>query len=220
MTESLAERAYVGIKEEVLSCALPPGSLINEATLADQFGTSKTPVRQAIGKLAGEGFVDVFPRRGSLVRAVQVRDIKHVFLIRSLVEPEASALAARNATPSDIARLEELDDHQLSSGTDMLDLAAHAKFHVSVVQIARVPQLTSIITSLQDQMRWFLAAQVADGGPMPPKANHHRLVTAIRTHDAEEARAITEESIRMSREQLLHRIIHSADTPDQAAVGA
>ncbi|MFX4271755.1 GntR family transcriptional regulator [Propionibacteriaceae bacterium Y1685] len=218
--ESLADRAYSGIKEEILSCAMEPGSLINEAALATTFGTSKTPVRQAIGRLAGEGFVDVFPRRGSLVRAVQVRDIKNVYLVRTLVEPEVSALAARSATADDITHLQDLDDQLISTDGDTLDLRAHAEFHVSVCRIARVPQLTSIVSALQDQMRWFLAAQHADGGPMPPKTNHHRLLQAISDHDPEQARAITEESIRMSRARLLQRIIHTSGDPDQESISA
>ncbi|MGD7789365.1 GntR family transcriptional regulator [Propionibacteriaceae bacterium Y1700] len=218
--ESLADRAYSGIKEEILSCAMEPGSLINEAALATTFGTSKTPVRQAIGRLAGEGFVDVFPRRGSLVRAVQVRDIKNVYLVRTLVEPEVSALAARSATADDIIHLQDLDDQLISTDGDTLDLRAHAEFHVSVCRIARVPQLTSIVSALQDQMRWFLAAQHADGGPMPPKTNHHRLLQAISDHDPEQARAITEESIRMSRARLLQRIIHTSGDPDQESISA
>lgn len=206
--ELLAEKAYAAIKDEILSCALEPGSLINEKALAADLGFSKTPVRQAIGKLVAEGFVEVYPRQGTLVRHVQVRDIKNVYLIRQLVEPEASALAASRATPDDIEHLKQLDNHQLSAGEEMLDLRSHAEFHVSVCQLARIPQLTTIVAGLQDQMRWFLAAQHADGGPMPPKHNHHRLVDAIGRGDADGARAITEESIRLSREQLLQKIIH------------
>lgn len=208
---SLAEHAYEGIKEEILSCAMAPGSLMNEAELARTFGTSKTPVREAIGRLAAEGFVEVFPRRGCLVRMVQVRNIKNVYLVRTLVEPEASALAAQSATAAEIAHLQELDD-RLEQG-DQLDLRAHAEFHVGVCRMARVPQLTEIVSSLQDQMRWFLAAQHADGGPMPPKTNHRRLLEALRAHDAEQARAITEESIRLSRSRLLQRIVQTTDEP-------
>lgn len=205
--ELFAERAYGVIKRDILSCALPPGSVINEKKLATDFGFSKTPVRQAINKLVAEGFVEVYPRQGTLVKHVQVRDIKNVYLVREMVEPGASALAAARATPEDIERLESLDDLQLSSGTDMLDLEKHAAFHIAVAEITRVPQLVEIITGLQDQMRWFLAAQAADGGPMPPKQNHHRLVDAVRRGDQEEARAITAESVALSRQQLLQRII-------------
>lgn len=210
---SLADRAYAGIKEEILACAMAPGSLINEAELARTYGTSKTPVRQAIGRLAAEGFVEVFPRRGCLVRTVQVRDIKNVYLLRTLVEPEASALAARSASAADLAALQELDDRIGEGGDEQLDLRAHAAFHVGVCRIARVPQLTAIVSSLQDQMRWFLAAQHADGGPMPPKANHRRLLEALRAHDAEQARAITEESIVVSRSRLLQRIVQTGGEP-------
>ena len=205
--ELLAEKAYVAIKHDILSCAIAPGEVINEKSVAAQLGTSKTPIRHAISKLAADGFVEVFPRQGTMVRHISIKDIKNVYLVRELTEPGTSALAASRATPQDIERLESLDRRLLDSGTESIDLEQHAAFHVAVAEITRVPQLVTIIASLHDQLRWFLAAQAADHGPRPPKRNHRRLLDAIRAGDADLARAITAETIVLSRDWMLNSML-------------
>lgn len=209
--ELLAEKAYAAMKDDILSCALAPGEVINEKALAARIGTSKTPIRNAINKLAADGFVDVFPRQGTLVKHISIKDIKNVYLVRELTEPGTSALAASRATAADIELLESLDERLLDSGTESIDLEQHAAFHVAVAEITRVPQLVTIIASLHDQLRWFLAAQAADHGPKPPKRNHRRLLDAIRTGDAELARAITAETIALSRDWMLQSMLDPGD---------
>lgn len=205
--ELLAEKAYAAMKHDILSCAIAPGEVINEKSVAAQLGTSKTPIRHAISKLAADGFVEVFPRQGTMVRHISIKDIKNVYLVRELTEPGTSALAASRATPRDIEHLESLDRRLLDSGTESIDLEQHAAFHVAVAEITRVPQLVTIIASLHDQLRWFLAAQAADHGPRPPKRNHRRLLDAIRGGDAELARAITAETIVLSRDWMLNSML-------------
>ena len=205
--ELLAEKAYAAMKHDILSCAIAPGEVINEKSVAAQLGTSKTPIRHAISKLAADGFVEVFPRQGTMVRHISIKDIKNVYLVRELTEPGTSALAASRATPQDIEHLESLDRRLLDSGTESIDLAQHAAFHVAVAEITRVPQLVTIIASLHDQLRWFLAAQAADHGPRPPKRNHRRLLDAIRGGDADLARAITAETIVLSRDWMLNSML-------------
>ncbi|GAB3759564.1 GntR family transcriptional regulator [Microlunatus parietis] len=209
--ELLAEKAYVAIKQAILSCTIAPGEVINEKAFAHQLGTSKTPIRHAINKLAADGLVEVFPRQGTIVRHISIRDIKNVYLVRELTEPGTSALAAARATEADILRLEQLDDRLIATGADSIDLEQHAAFHVAVAEITRVPQLITIIAGIHDQLRWFLAAQAADHGPKPRKRNHRRLLNAIREHDAEQARAITAETIAMSRDWMLQSMIKYGD---------
>jgi DNA-binding GntR family transcriptional regulator len=205
--ELLAEKAYAAIKHDILSCTLAPGEVINEKSVAARLGTSKTPIRHAISKLAADGFVEVFPRQGTMVRHISIKDIKNVYLVRELTEPGTSALAANRATPEDIEHLESLDRRLMDTGNESIDLEQHAAFHVAVAEITRVPQLVTIVASLHDQLRWFLAAQAADHGPKPPKRNHRRLLDAIRAGDAELARSITAETIVLSRDWMLKSML-------------
>lgn len=106
--------AYRHLKGLILSARLLPDSVVDEKEIAHELGMSRTPVRQAIGRLTPEGFVRVLPQRGTLVAPLSVTDIEQVYLMRSLVEPAAGALAAQRAEKSDIARLDRLEHRDQS----------------------------------------------------------------------------------------------------------
>lgn len=157
--------------------------------------------------LTGEGFVEVYPRRGTIVRRAGVRDIRNVMLMRHLVEPEASAQAASRAVDVDISRLHDLDEKQLNGDHPSLDLEHHAAFHIAVAEIARIPQLTTVVRAMHDQMRWFLATHASDGGAPFPKHSHRPLIDAIERGDPDDARAIADERISLAKETLLRHLI-------------
>lgn len=203
----LREVAYQTLKEDILSCRRAAGETLNEKDVAAELGISKTPVREALTMLMGEGFVEVYPRQGTIVRHAAVRDIHNVMLVRQLTEPEVSARAASRATAEDIAALREMDRQQMNTDSEWLDLEMHARFHVGVAEVARIPQLTTVVRAMQDQMRWFLASHAAQGGQPYPKHNHAELVEAIEAGQPDDARALTEQSIAMSRNNLLRHLL-------------
>ena len=204
---SLVDAAYREVKGNVLSGRLAPDSIVDESAIAQALGTSKTPVRQALNRLAAEGFIRILPQRGTLVNRISLTDIQQVFLIRQLLEPEASELAALRATPAQVSLLKRLDEEFESSDELNPDLDKHTEFHVAVAAAAGVPRMTKIIAELQEQMQWFMAVRASEGGSMPPRHHHRELVNAIATRDAAQARRITDESIRQSREELLRGVI-------------
>ena len=203
---SLVEAAYREVKGSILACRLAPDSIVDESAIAQSLGTSKTPVRQALNRLSAEGFIRVLPQRGTLVNRISLADIQQVFLIRQLLEPEASELAAMRATPAQVSLLKRLDEEFESSDELNPDLDKHTEFHVTVAAVAGVPRMTKIIADLQEQMQWFMAVRAAEGGSMPPRHHHRELVNAIATRDSAQARRITEESIRQSREERLRGV--------------
>ena len=106
--ESLAEKAYVAIRRLIVTLALGPGSVINERELVERLGIGRTPVREALRRLAQERLVDVFPRRGIFVTTVDVRDLTRLCEVRAVLEPEAAKLAAERATEADLEELRDL----------------------------------------------------------------------------------------------------------------
>jgi DNA-binding GntR family transcriptional regulator len=109
---SLADRAYVAIRELIVTLQLPPGSAIREPELVARLGIGRTPVREALRRLALERLVEVYPRRGMFVTTVDVRDLARLCEVRAVLEPEAARLAAERATRRDLeefaALIEEL----------------------------------------------------------------------------------------------------------------
>jgi DNA-binding GntR family transcriptional regulator len=118
---SLADRAYVAIRERIVSLELPPGSLIDERLLVESLGIGRTPVREALRRLAQEQLVDVFPRRGMFVTKVDVRDLARISEVRAILEPEAARLAAERATDEERDELAALGD-RIKRGADLMAL--------------------------------------------------------------------------------------------------
>lgn len=98
----LADQAYVALRELIVSLELPPGAPIKEPELVARLGIGRTPVREALKRLAQERFVEVFPRRGMVVTTVDVRDLSRLCEVRLALEPEAARLAAERATQADL----------------------------------------------------------------------------------------------------------------------
>jgi DNA-binding GntR family transcriptional regulator len=107
---SLADRAYLEIRDLIVSLKLPPGDLIDERRLVQSLGIGRTPVREALRRLAQEQLVEVFPRRGMFVTGVDLRDLARISEVRAVLEPEAARLAAERATDEERDDLAALGD--------------------------------------------------------------------------------------------------------------
>jgi DNA-binding GntR family transcriptional regulator len=118
---SLADRAYLAIRDLIVSLELPPGSLIDERELMESLDIGRTPVREALRRLAQEQLVEVFPRRGMFVTGVDVRDLARISEVRAALEPEAARLAAERATDEERDELAALGG-QIKRGADLMDL--------------------------------------------------------------------------------------------------
>ena len=118
---SLADLAYVAIRDLIVSLELPPGSLIDERRLVESLDIGRTPVREALRRLSQEQLVEVFPRRGMFVTGVDVRDLARISEVRAALEPEAARLAAERATNEERDELAALGD-QIKRGADLMGL--------------------------------------------------------------------------------------------------
>jgi len=116
-----ADRAYLAIRGLIVSLELPPGAVIDERELMQRLGLGRTPVREALRRLAQERLVEVFPRRGMFVTNVDVRDLARISEVRLALEPEAARLAAERATDEERDALAELGD-QIKRGADLMGL--------------------------------------------------------------------------------------------------
>jgi DNA-binding GntR family transcriptional regulator len=116
-----ADRAYLAIRDLIVSLQLAPGSLIHERWLMEDLQFGRTPVREALRRLAQEQLVEVFPRRGMFVTNVDVRDLARISEVREALEPEAARLAAERATEDERDELLGLGD-QIKRGADLMAL--------------------------------------------------------------------------------------------------
>lgn len=105
---SLADQAYLVLRELIVTLELPPGALVKEPELVARLGIGRTPVREALRRLSQERLIEVYPRRGMVVTTVDVRDLGRLCEVRMALEPEAARLASERATEADLDELTAL----------------------------------------------------------------------------------------------------------------
>ena len=105
---SLADRAYVQLREEIITAALAPGTLLREEQITGRLGLGRTPVREAIQRLRREGYVTILPRRGTLVSEISITDLAAIYEVRTRLESWGARLAAERAGAADRQEAEQL----------------------------------------------------------------------------------------------------------------
>src|SRR2546429_4017456 len=104
----LSERAYLQIRDQIITLNLPPGSVIEESRLRQELGLGRTPIREALRRLAQEDLVAVIPNRGTFVAGITITDLAAITEIRVELEGFAFRLAAERATPDECAVFRDL----------------------------------------------------------------------------------------------------------------
>lgn len=191
---SLTDRAYQQLRREILSCRLEPGSEVSEADLADRLSMSKTPVRDALGRLRAEGFVRTFPRRGYLIVPLTISDMNELFDVRSIVEAGAAELAVERITPAELDELDRLADasydDDLNASLDRF-VAANRDFHVAIARASGNSRLIALVARQLDELErfFYVGAKSRDVNP-EVRTDHHRIVDVLRSGDRAAAREI------------------------------
>lgn len=207
--QSMADRAYEAIKRDIIQCILRPGEVIVDAWLADTYGMSKTPIRQAINLLERESLVVVVPRRGTFVKNVDFTETQDTYRLRALLEPEAAVLASKRASSEELDELETLSQATVHSGSDSTARnAANRNLHVRIAELARVPILARTITALNEEIERFLNLRKELGKPYTA-VNHGRLVEAIRRGDEAEIHDVVTTGIERARRHMVETMLDS-----------
>lgn len=191
------QRVYERLRDHILAGGVALGERLDERLLAEKMKVSRTPIRDAIGKLVKEGLVEHRAYQGNFVRTFTVQEITDLYELRVELEAMAARLAAQRRTDADLA---ELAGHVGSAATarDAADLTAYAdadlQFHRLIARMARNSALSMALGQLEQQIRLArnLANQDAEtvDRTMPQRV---RIADAIRAGDgAAAARAMGE----------------------------
>jgi DNA-binding GntR family transcriptional regulator len=206
--ESLAEKAYVAIRRLIVTLELGPGSVINERELVERLGIGRTPVREALRRLAQEGLVEVYPRRGMFVTDVDVRKLALVSEVRAALEPEAARLAAERATDAERAELRELLDELDAAGADDHALMAlDERIHRAVYRCARNDLLATTLEQYYVlALRIWTIALDRQHELNDAVQGHRALLEAIHDGDGERAAATMRAHVE-DFEQAMRRVL-------------
>jgi DNA-binding GntR family transcriptional regulator len=197
-SELLADRAYAALRDRIVSLRIPPGAPINEDALGRELDMGRTPVREAIKRLALENLVAVFPRRGTFASEINITDLAHISDVREQLEGHAARRAAERVTPTQRDELAALLERiEASDGTARDELMAlDADIHRFVYRASANPYLEETLARYFNlSLRiWYL---VLDRLPhLTERVREHRaLLEAIRDGDAEQAARIAAEHV-------------------------
>ena len=203
--QSLADKAYHEIRDLIVSLELAPGALIDERDLIERLGIGRTPVREALRRLAHERLVDVYPRRGMFVTGVDVRQLARLSEVRAVLEPEAARLAAERATDEDRVRLDGLLAELDAGGSELMQL--DERIHRAVYRAAHNDLLEATLEQYYAlALRiWVLALEREQDLEEAVEA-HRDLLEAIRDGDGERAAQTMRDHVE-NFEQAMHRVL-------------
>ena len=207
---TLPDRICDVLKHRILTCAIPPGQRLLEKALCAELGVSRTPLREALNRLAHERLVTLTPFRGYVVTPLTVEDIRSLCELRRIVECEATALAAERATPEEIEELARLAELKYTAGQrDTYEdyLRANSAFHLALVRCAHNQRLESIVMLVLDQLQRPMYLGLDIGlDPVAATAEHVEKVAAIRAHDPAAARRLAAEHMAGTERRVLEAI--------------
>lgn len=155
-TTKLADAVHESLRADILARRSEPGQRLDVPGLAQRFRTSQMPVRQAIGRLADAGLVDVKPRSGSYVTRLDVKEISQTFDVRRALEQLAAESAVRNVTAEDLQTLESLvegiDAAVLVGDTERHD-QLNSEFHDRLIRLSGNDKLVQIYEDLNAHIK-------------------------------------------------------------------
>lgn len=198
MPVRLSEKAYHLIKEKIITLKLPPSSVIDEQALMKELELGRTPIREALHRLAAEGLVNIVPRRGMFVANINVTDLQKIFEMRMLLEGFCAQLAAQRITEDQIAQLEAVlqDLDQVQSGDVKAVMAIDERFHALLYQAADNEFLVEALDRLYAPTvrLWYL---VLDRLPdlREEIAVHREIIPALKARDEAWAEALMRQHI-------------------------
>ena len=201
--ENLEDKIYARLQTLIVERKILPGERIPPDQLAREMGVSRTPILNALKRLAQERVVEVFPRRGIYVRRFPKREMARLFAVREVLEGLSARLAACKISPGDVDRLSARFGRpgRALRGAAIRRYSEHDRyFHWRLVEIAANEQLTAAMNSVR---MMFFAYQ--DGLVRPPPETHpeHQAILAgLRARDPDASEAAMRLHLRRSMEQL------------------
>lgn len=189
--DGLAEQAYQVMRDAIIGRQLPAGSRLSAPDIAQRFHISRSPVREAISRLADEGLAVAEPRRGAVVAHITLDDLVAIYDLREVLEGLACRLAATRVTAEDLVELRlVLNEHAEAVSANDVErrLEADQQFHASIHKVAGNARLGEALARLQGQIRMGMdATRRRPGGLQQARNEHEEIFSALERRDSSEA---------------------------------
>jgi len=210
-TTGAVQRVYQRVKELAISFALRPGERINEVILAKTLGVSRTPLREALNRLASDGFLTFSPKYGFYRRPLDVKEIRDLYELRQEIEVSAVRYGVERARPEDleeIARYLEQGRHDSPDRTIDDLVALDEGFHERLMGLSGNAEMLRVLQNVNSRIR-FLRWIDMNGRRQGTQAEHLAVLEAVRAGNAPEAAALLERHIHRRLDQLVDAVKES-----------
>ena len=183
---ALYEEVAELLRQRIFRRELEPGSWIDELKLAEEYGISRTPLREALKVLAAEGLVTMKVRRGAYVTEVSEQDLSEVYHLLSLLESDAAAVVAERATDAQLQELQGLHrELEAAAGDRERFFAVNERFHMRLLELAGNRWRNQMVADLRKVMKLNRHNSLLKSGRVEESLAEHRAVMeAIARRDA------------------------------------
>lgn len=210
------DAAYALLRSRIMSGELPPRAILRAQPLAEELGVSRTPIREALRRLAETGLVEYIPNRGASVIGYTPEQMMETYFVRAALESRAAGLAAPRMSADDLSSLadliEAMDAYVDSSDIDEITELGrlNLEFHRRIVAASGSRQLVTLVASVS-QVPMMIRNFRNYGNTFRRRSNHHHrdILTALRTGDADWAEVCMRSHILAAR----NAVMQGPETP-------
>lgn len=203
-TKYLKEVIYDNVKSDIINGKIQPGEIILETEIANKYKVSRTPVREAMGMLGKEGYIECIPKKGYAIKKIDYQDIIENIYIRILLESGATYQATNRISDEDIVKLEEiLEEVDMDNAWEK-----NKEFHMLIAKASGNQKLIGLIEQLYLEMKrilmldiGYLNIPVHEGGD-----EHWRIIKALKLKDKNIAKTAMEEHLQKTRDRIFSNL--------------
>jgi len=222
MATLLPEKIYHHLRTKLLAGELPPGARLDYKKISNELGVSTTPVREAMGKLASEGLIDLVPRAGAIVRKLGAQEAIQLYGVREAIETYAATKAAEKISETRLEQLRQLLDkmralitnsfsaeNKIMTGEQLAEfLQSDLAFHMTIIEAAGNPRLTKLAGDSHIHSRIFGVERFGHNRALMEEADaiHHEICDALKHRNAPLASNLVAKHIQRSLELTLTHI--------------
>lgn len=186
---TLREKILETIRDAIATGVLKPGEKVAEPELAERFGISRTPIREAFRQLESEGYLTVIPRKGAVVVSFSSKEVEEFYAIKSILEGYAAHRACQKLTDKEISRLEAINDKlsQLAEEGDIKHFfKVHNDFHELFRKAADNEKLDEMISGLVGKFQRLRYESLSKPGRMKVSVQeHNKIIDAFKARNAD-----------------------------------
>ena len=207
-----ALRIYEGLRQDILTMALQPGELLDEATIAARYEVSRSPVREALIRLTSEGLVKALPNKSAVVAALNIEEFPAYLDALDLIQRVTTRLAAKLRSEEDLLLIkrEQAALERALAKRDALAMIEHNRnFHIAISEAGKNRYFTTLYGRLLDEGRRMLRIyffSLDDSLPPEFEAEHRRIIQAIENKDEDLAERLAHEHAMQVGQQFLKHL--------------